>query len=81
MTTEYNFVCVPLDGRDISELEAQLREHTGPGGVSVQGAVSSGMGSAAVRVPDDGERRSEVLRIVRAWRDGGPPVPRRPAPA
>lgn len=69
MATEHNFVSVPLDGRDVTDLEARLREHAGPGAVAMCGAVSSGVGSVTVRVPTDPDRRAEVLRIVRLWRE------------
>ena len=70
MATEQNFVSVPLDRRDIGDLRARLQEHAGPGAVSRTGAASSGHGMITVRVPTDANRRAEVLRIVREWRDG-----------
>ena len=69
MTTSHNFVSIPRDERDVSELEAQLRQYAGAGSVVVGGAAGDGKGLLTVRVPSDAEQRGHVLRIVTAWRD------------
>lgn len=68
--TQRDFVSVPLDGRDLSELEAQLVALAGPDPISVGG--SHGYGCATVRVPADPTLRSEVLRVIRQWREHSP---------
>ena len=68
MATEGTFVTISLNGRNARELEELLRDHAGPAPLSLSGAGSN---TATVRVPTNAERRAEVLRIIREWREAG----------
>lgn len=68
-TAQQQFVSIPLDDRDITDLKARLAGYAGPGCVSLVGSVSGRMGSVTVHVPADPHSRSETLKIIREWRD------------